>query len=99
MIVNIVKMNYHSRPEAILQQYSGNVAFFRAGRHIIALVGTTEVPFEVQIVEQTKVPLWKQSMEMQMGRRPRGYNQSTKYYRTQPITDIYAYTYDLYSFM
>jgi len=70
-------------------------------RHV-ALIDHNNRPlnniFELVVPEEHKVPLWKQSMELQMGRIPKTTTQSSKIMKLRQITaeEGSSYKYKLY---
>ena len=76
--------------------YKENVIFFRAAGKYIALTGTDTVPEEVVMIEEKKVPEWKQYMNIQMGRRPRTTTESRRLYRTETVNNPQTALYKLW---
>lgn len=69
-----------------------NVAYYRVlnSNRCIAVTNTYDNPqnglTEIAIIEEHKVPLYKQAMDMQIGRKPRTVTQSQKIIRVRQIT-------------
>ena len=76
--------------------------FIRANGKSIAIahqgqLDSIRIPV-VTIIEETKVPLWKQSMQLQMGRVPQQSIEDRRTYRVEPIKDeqLKRYRFEVY---
>jgi len=76
--------------------------FIRANGKSIAIahqgqLDSIRIPV-VTIIEETKVPLWKQSMQVQMGRVPQQSIEDRRTYRVEPIKDeqLKRYRFEVY---
>jgi len=73
-----------------------DICFFRAGNKFIALTGYSKVPDMVLIEESTKVPEWKQALELQMGKVPSSTRTTLRRYRPMVILRPENYSYEIY---
>lgn len=84
------------RYQWLKERYKDNICFFRAGNKRIALVGTNVVPQMAAMQIDVKIPLWKQAMNMQMGRKPAATRKTIHTYRTEPINNPEKLVYSLW---
>lgn len=76
--------------------------FIRANGKSIAIAHRGELDnirlVTVNIIEETKVPLWKQSMQLQMGKVPKSKIEDIRNYRVEPIREemLKRYRFEVY---
>lgn len=86
-----IKRRYWSVPVAFCRLLHSNTP--------IAIIGTDKVPKSVWVVERHKVPVWKQSLQVQCCKRPTPYSEDRRQWMVGALKqDIERMHYELYEY-
>ena len=84
------------RYQWLKEHYKDNICFFRADNRNIALVGTNVVPQMATMQIDVKIPLWKQAMNMQTGKKPAATRKEIHTYRVIPVQNPIGLVFELW---